>query len=230
MNALLAAMAVANPVFTALLTIIVFLEKDKLRKRSEDLEAAMKQGNLALIETISAQKEDFINIADRLEALSKDSEKSAATFIGLSTALTESSSVSAKALGGVTDGLQRHASSVSALVTDLSIHVTESSEKTIAILREKTADSLKLISGEVSKVEQAQVASKEASTQAIAELATKSAESLRLVGDEIKKVEQAQVASAKASSESLAKVAAEIFQTGKSIKDLQETLKSTVTL
>ena len=37
MNGLLAAMAVANPVITALLTIVVFLEKDKLRKRSDYL-------------------------------------------------------------------------------------------------------------------------------------------------------------------------------------------------
>ena len=45
MNGLLAAMAVANPVITALLTIIVFLEKDKLRKRTEDIEAAMNNGS-----------------------------------------------------------------------------------------------------------------------------------------------------------------------------------------
>ena len=36
MNGLLAAMALANPVITALLTIVVFLEKDKIKKRSED--------------------------------------------------------------------------------------------------------------------------------------------------------------------------------------------------
>jgi len=38
-------MAVANPVITALLTIVVFLEKDKLRKRSEDIEAAWQTLN-----------------------------------------------------------------------------------------------------------------------------------------------------------------------------------------
>jgi len=127
MNGLLAAMAVANPVITALLTIVVFLEKDKLRKRSEDIEAALKNSNASVVQTIEAQKQDFTNIADRLEALSKDSEKSAATLIGLSTALTESSAVSAKALGGVTEGLQAHATSVAALVTILSTKVSETS-------------------------------------------------------------------------------------------------------
>ena len=194
MNPLIAAMAVANPVITALLTIIIFLEKDKFRKRSEELEAALRQGNQELVKTIGAQKQDFINIADRLESLSKDSEKSAATFIGLSTALTESSSVSAKALGGVTEGLQNHAVSVSNLVTELSNHVSN------------------------------------VSANAISELAIKSAESLKLVGDEVKKVEQAQVAATEAATDSIGKLVAGITQTSKSIKELQETLKSTVTL
>ena len=230
MNPLVAAMAVANPVITALLTIIIFLEKDKFRKRSEELEAALRQGNQELVKTIGAQKQDFINIADRLESLSKDSEKSAATFIGLSTALTESSSVSAKALGGVTEGLQNHAVSVSNLVTELSNHVSNVSANAISELAIKSAESLKLVGDEVKKVEQAQVASKEASTQAISELAIKSAESLKLVGDEVKKVEQAQVAATEAATDSIGKLVAGITQTSKSIKELQETLKSTVTL
>ena len=194
MNPLIAAMAVANPVITALLTIIIFLEKDKFRKRSEELETALRQGNQELVQTVGAQKQDFINIADRLESLSKDSEKSAATFIGLSTALTESSAVSAKALGGVTEGLQKHTVSVSNLVSELSNHVSN------------------------------------ISANAITELAIKSAESLKLVGDEVKKVEQAQVAAAEAATDSIGKLVAGITQTSKSIKELQETLKSTVTL
>ena len=81
MNGLLAAMAVANPVITALLTVVVFLEKDKIKKRSEDLEAALKAGNQELVQTVDAQKENFESIASRLEALSKDSAKSAATYV-----------------------------------------------------------------------------------------------------------------------------------------------------
>ena len=230
MNGLLAAMAVANPVITALLTIIVFLEKDKLRKRTEDIEAALNNGSASIVQKIEAQKQDFTNIADRLEALSKDSEKSAATFIGLSTALTESSAVSAKALGGVTNGLQAHATSVAALVTDLSTKVSETSAAAIADLSSKTSEAIKAVALQVGRVEAAQVASKEASTQAIAEMALKNAESLKQVGEEIKKVEAAQIESAKSATDSLAKLTLEIGQTSKSIKELQETLKSTVTL
>ena len=230
MNGLLAAMAVANPVITALLTIVVFLEKDKLRKRSEDIEAALKNGNASVVQTIEAQKQDFTNIADRLEALSKDSEKSAATFIGLSTALTESSAISAKALGGVTEGLQTHATSVSLLVTNLSKQVSETSSAAISDLSIKSAEAIRSVADQVTRVEAAQVASKEASTQAIADLAAKSTEYLKQIEEEIKRVEIAQSEAAKAATESVAKLTQEVSHTSKSIKELQETLKSTVTL
>ncbi|MDA9700189.1 hypothetical protein N9U74_03390, partial [Synechococcus sp. AH-736-M02] len=104
MNFLLVA-TVANPLITAFLAYLVFVEKDKVKKRSEDLEAALNAGNQELVQTVAAQKENFENIASRLEALSQDSAKSAETFVGLSTALTESSAVSATALNGVTTGL-----------------------------------------------------------------------------------------------------------------------------
>ena len=56
------------------------------------------------------------------------------------------------------------------------------------------------------------------------------AESLKHIGDEIKKVENAQAEAAKSASDSVAKLTQEVGQTSKSIKELQETLKSTVTL
>lgn len=346
MNGLLAAMAVANPAITALLTIVVFLEKEKLKKRSEDIEAALRNGNASIVQTIEGQKEGFSNIADRLEALSKDSERSAATFIGLSTALTESSAVSAKALSGVTDGLYSHATSVSALVTNLSTKVSETCATAIGDLSTKTAESIKsvtdniarvekaqvdskeatthaiskltlenkdlstklgdvcataigeisaktteaikfvadniariekaqvdskeaatqtiseltlnnndlstklrdacvsaisdlstmtadahkAIADQVARVEAAQIASQEASSKAITDLATKTAESLKQVADQIKRVEAAQAEAAKSSAESVARLTQEVGQTSKSIKELQETLKSTVTL
>jgi hypothetical protein len=222
MNGLIAAMAVANPVITALLTIVVFLEKDKLRKRSEDIEAALRNGNQSVVQTIEAQKQDFTNIADRLEALSKDSEKSAATFIGLSTALTDSSAVSAKALGGVTEGLQAHATSVAALVTDLSNKVSDTSAAAITDLSSKTSEAIKAVADQVAKVEAAQVASKEASTQAIAEMALKNAESLKQIGEEIKKVEAAQVASKEASTQAIAEMA---LKNAESLKQIGEEIK-----
>ena len=222
MNGLLAAMAVANPVITALLTIIVFLEKDKLRKRSVDIETALKDGNASVVKTIEAQKQDFTNIADRLEALSKDSEKSAATFIGLSTALTDSSAVSAKALGGVTEGLQIHATSVAELVTDLSTKVSTASTTAIGELGKKTADAINKVADQVARVEAAQVASKEASTLAVSELGTKNAESLLAVSEEIKKVEAAQVASKEVSLQAIADLAT---KTSESLKQIAEEVK-----
>ena len=56
------------------------------------------------------------------------------------------------------------------------------------------------------------------------------AESLKQIGEGIKRVEAAQTESAKSAADSLAKLAQEVGQTSKSIKELQETLKSTVTL
>ena len=225
MNGLLAATAVANPVITALLTIIIFLEKNKLKKRSEDIQALLENGSASVVQTIEAQKQDFTNIADRLEALSRDSEKSAATFIGLSTALTESSAVSAKALGGVTEGLQAHSKSVATLVTDLSNRVTDTTTKAIVELGTRSAEAIHSIADQVAKVEAAQVASKEASTQAISELGLKNAEALRVVSEEIKKVEAAQVASKEAStqviSELLAKSAESLKQIGEEIKRVE---------
>ena len=244
MNGLLAAMAVANPVITALLTIIVFLEKDKLRKRSVDIETALKDGNASVVKTIEAQKQDFTNIADRLEALSKDSEKSAATFIGLSTALTDSSAVSAKALGGVTEGLQIHATSVAELVTDLSTKVSTASTTAIGELGKKTADAINKVADQVARVEAAQVASKEASTQAISELtlkntdlstkfsdtsanaidelSNKTAEVLKSVTEQVARVEAAQVASKEVSLQAIADLAT---KTSESLKQIAEEVK-----
>ena len=98
MNPLLLVLTAANPLITGLLTFIVFTEKQKIQKRSEELEAALKACNAEVVSTIAAQKEGFESIASRLEVLSKDSAKSAETFVGLSTALTESSALSAKAI------------------------------------------------------------------------------------------------------------------------------------
>ena len=187
MNVLLAAMAVANPVITALLTIVVFLEKDKIKKRSEDLEAALKAGNQELVETVAAQKENFENIASRLESLSKDSAKSAETFVGLSTALTESSAVSATALNGVTNGLAEHSKSMKDLVTTLSTNVSDTAKTAIESLETKSMESINA-------------------------LTTKSVSSLDAIAEEVKKVQTAQVAVADA------------------VKELQETLKNTVSL
>ena len=57
MNPLLLALTAANPLITGLLTFIVFTEKQKVQKRSEELEAALKACNAEVVSTIAAQKE-----------------------------------------------------------------------------------------------------------------------------------------------------------------------------
>ena len=205
MNPFLAAMAVANPVITALLTVVVFLEKDKIKKRSEDLEAALKAGNQELVQTVEAQKENFENIASRLEALSKDSAKSAETFVGLSTALTESSAVSATALNGVTSGLDRHAKSVEGLVTNLSNQVSTTASSAIGDLAKRSEETLQTVASQVTSLGTSQ-------SGTIETLGVNSSNTLASISEQIKKVEAAQVAVAN------------------SVRELQETLKNTVSL
>ena len=205
MNPFLAAMAVANPLITALLTFVVFLEKDKIKKRSEDLEAALKAGNQELVQTVEAQKENFENIASRLEALSKDSAKSAETFVGLSTALTESSAVSATALNGVTSGLDRHAKSVEGLVTNLSNQVSTTASSAIGDLAKRSEETLQTVASQVTSLGTSQ-------SGTIETLGVNSSNTLASISEQIKKVEAAQVAVAN------------------SVRELQETLKNTVSL
>ena len=205
MNPFLAAMAVANPLITALLTVVVFLEKDKIKKRSEDLEAALKAGNQELVQTVAAQKENFENIASRLEALSKDSAKSAETFVGLSTALTESSAVSATALNGVTSGLDRHAKSVECLVTNLSNQVSTTASNAIGDLAKRSEETLQTVASQVTSLETSQ-------SGALETLGVNSQNTLASISEQIKKVEAAQL------------------EVSKSVRELQETLKNTVSL
>lgn len=143
MNGLLAAMAVANPVITALLTITIFLEKDKIKKRSEDLEASLRAGNQELVQTVIAQKENFENIGSRIEILSKT--------------LEESSGVSAKSLNDVTAGLKEHALAIENSNTALSKSFSKTANESIEELATKTADTLTAISQEVNQVQLAQV-------------------------------------------------------------------------
>lgn len=203
MNGLLAAMAVANPVLTALLTIIIFLEKDKIKQRSENLEATLNSGNQELVQTVAGQKENFENIASRLEALSKDSAKSAETFVGLSTALTESSAVSASALNGITMGLENHAKSVEGLVTKLSDQVSTTASNSIGELAIRSEETLRAVVSNVQAIEVSQdkaissIGSKaEEALQAVAksieELTKRSDEQLQVVSSNVQAIEVSQ--------------------------------------
>ena len=121
-------MAVVNPVVTSLLTIIVFLEKDKIKKRFEDLETALKVGNQELVQIFAAQKENFENIGSRIETLSKT--------------LEESSGVSANALNEVIAGLKEHAQVIENSNTALSKSFSKTANESIEELSTKTADTL----------------------------------------------------------------------------------------
>jgi hypothetical protein len=103
MNGLLAAMAVANPLITALLTIVVFLEKDKIKKRSEDLEAALKQCNQEVVETIQSQSSKLekivLGLTEVNAGLGKHIDKASEVVTELSKTITESSS---KVIGDAT--------------------------------------------------------------------------------------------------------------------------------
>jgi len=95
MNGLLAAIAVANPVITALLTIIIFLEKDKLRKRSEELESAIRQCNQELVQAVANQSSAMENIAKGLSevntGLTTHMEKASEVVTKLTNTVSESS-------------------------------------------------------------------------------------------------------------------------------------------
>ncbi len=184
MNGLLAGVAIANPVITGLLTLLVFLEGKKSNKRFEQIESALKDGNRSLIEavdnsrneirdSVDKQKGDFAKIADRLESLSKDTEESAKNFVEISNALTKSSAVSKEALGKVTTGLENHATSVSRLVTELTKKVSTTSQDSIKSLSAKTTEGLTKISQEVSKIESSQNSLNTSLNKTITELTEK---------------------------------------------------------
>ena len=135
----------------------------------------------------------------------RDSAKSAETFVGLSTALTESSAVSATALNGVTSGLDRHAKSVEGLVTNLSNQVSTTASSAIGDLAKRSEETLQTVANQVTSLGTSQ-------SGTIETLGVNSSSTLASISDQVKKVEAAQVAVAN------------------SVRELQETLKNTVSL
>ena len=156
MNILLTIATVANPVLTALLTVLVFLESKKSKKQIEDIKNSISLGNQSIVSSIDKQKDDFTKLAERLEYLSKETEESAKNFIEISDALTKSSAVSKEALGKVTNGLEKHATSVTTMVDDLTAKVTESSSGSIKSIAEKVSAAMSDINSAVSKIETSQ--------------------------------------------------------------------------
>ena len=143
MNLLLTIATVANPVLTALLTILVFLESKKTKKQIEDIKNSMNTGNQSIVTSVIKQKDDFTKLAESFEALSKDTEESAKNFVEISNALTSSSAVSKEALGKVTTGLANHAEKVTSMVDELTAKVTNTSAESIKSITDKVAEAMK---------------------------------------------------------------------------------------
>ena len=230
MNGLLAGVAIANPVLTGLLTLLVFLEGKKSNKRFEQIESALRDGNRSLIEavdnnrnairdSVDKQKGDFAKIADRLESLSKDTEESAKNFVEISDALTKSSAVSKEALGKVTTGLEKHATSVSSLVNELTRKVSSTSQDSIKSLSAKTTEGLTKISQEVSKVQSS-------NQDSIKSLSAKTTEGLTKIAQEVSKVQSSNQDSIKSLATSTTDVLAKISQEVGKIESSQNNLNT----
>ena len=170
MNLLLTIAAVANPVLTALLTVLVFLESKKSKKQIEDIQNSISNGNQSIVTSIDKQKDDFTKLAERLEYLSKETEESAKNFVEISNALTKSSAVSKEALGKVTSGLENHANKVTTMVDDLTGKVTDTSAESIKAITDKVSEAMDNINDSVSKIETSQNSLKDNLTESISKL------------------------------------------------------------
>ena len=144
MNGLLAAMAVANPLITALLTIVVFLEKDKIKKRSEDLEAALKQCNQEVVETIQSQSSKLekivLGLTEVNAGLVKHIDKASEVVTELSKTITESSS---KVIGDATTKTVNALTEVKEEVKKIEVAQTEAA-KSVKDLQEALKSAVSL--------------------------------------------------------------------------------------
>ena len=170
MNILLTIASVANPVLTALLTILVFLESKKSKKQIEDIKNSINTGNQSIVTSVVKQKEDFTKLAESFEALSKDTDESAKSFVEISNALTKSSAVSKEALGNVTSGLENHATLVTGMIDTLTAKVTNTSAESIKGITDKVSEAMDNINDAVSKIETSQNSLKDNLTESISKL------------------------------------------------------------
>ncbi len=234
MNLLLTIATVANPVLTALLTVLVFLESKKSKKQIEDIKNSINLGNESIVTSIDKQKDDFTKLAERLEYLSKETEESAKNFIEISDALTSSSAVSKEALGKVTTGLANHATKVSSMVDDLTAKVTETSAESIKGITEKVSEAMNDINTAVSKIEISQSNSftklTESNEKSLSGLMDKVSEAMNDINNAVSKIETSQDNLNINLTDSLSKLAANTESANKSVSSLKESLKNMVSL
>ena len=105
MNPLASILLIANPLVTAALAVVVFLESKKQRNLLEAVEKALRESTRQVIEAVERQKEGFDAIATSLRVISEDQGKSVETFTGISNALTTSSRTNEHSLKNVVSAL-----------------------------------------------------------------------------------------------------------------------------
>ena len=105
MNLLTSLLLIANPVVTAVLTLIVFLESKRQKESLERIERSIAESSKQVIEAVERQKDGFDTIASSLKAISKDQERSVETFTGISNALVSSSTTNQQSLNNVVNAL-----------------------------------------------------------------------------------------------------------------------------
>ena len=105
MNPLTSLLLIANPLVTAVLAVVVFLESKKQRNLLEAVEKAVRESSRQVIEAVERQKEGFDAIATSLRVISEDQGKSVETFTGISNALTTSSRTNEHSLKNVVSAL-----------------------------------------------------------------------------------------------------------------------------
>ena len=234
MNLLLTIAAVANPVLTALLTILVFLESKKSKKQIEDIQNSINTGNQSIVTSVVKQKDDFTKLAESFEALSKDTEESAKSFVEISNALTKSSAVSKEALGKVTSGLENHATLVTGMIDTLTAKVTNTSADSIKGITDKVSEAMNDINNAVSKIEISQSNSftklTESNEKSLSGLMDKVSEAMNDINNAVSKIETSQNSLKDNLTESISKLSETTENTNKSISSLKEALKNMVSL
>lgn len=126
MNPLTSLLLLANPIVTAVLTVVLFLESKKQKSLLASVEKAIIDSSKQVIEAVERQKDGFDAIAASLNAISKDQEKSVETFTGISNALTTSSDKNHSSLENVASTLNSTTAKTEHIMTTLSQKIEQS--------------------------------------------------------------------------------------------------------
>jgi hypothetical protein len=119
MNPLTSVLLLANPLVTAILTLVIFLESKKQKAQLESIERSIAENSKQVIEAVEKQKDGFDAIAVSLKAISEDQERSVETFTGISNALTTSSTTNQQSLNNVVSALNAASAKTDETMTSL---------------------------------------------------------------------------------------------------------------